>query len=96
MTGHPVDVATGRVLTDHVDLELPGPLPLKFERNYASSWANRGGPLGHGWSHSLDQAVWAERGKVVYLDDEGREIEFDTFDFPDHVLARRGRACSTR
>ncbi|HVY37530.1 MAG TPA: DUF6531 domain-containing protein [Polyangia bacterium] len=86
LTGHPVDVATGRVLTDHVDFELPGPLPLKFERNYASSWANRAGPLGHGWSHSLDQAVWAERGKLVYLDGEGRELEFDTFDFPDHVL----------
>ena len=28
VTGHPVDVATGRVLTDHVDWELPGPLPL--------------------------------------------------------------------
>ena len=86
LTGHPVDVATGRVLTEHVDFELPGPLPVKFERNYASSWANRAGPLGHGWSHSLDQAVWGERGKVVYLDAEGREIEFDTFDFPDHVL----------
>ncbi len=86
VTGHPVDVATGRVLTDHVEFELPGPLPLKFERNYASSWANRAGPLGHGWSHSLDQAVWAERGRLVYLDGEGRELEFDTFDFPDHVL----------
>ncbi|MFL5306814.1 MAG: DUF6531 domain-containing protein, partial [Polyangia bacterium] len=86
LTGHPVDVASGRVLTDHVDFALPGPLPLKFERNYASSWANRAGPLGHGWSHTLDQAVWAERGKVVHLDAEGRELEFDTFDFPDHVL----------
>lgn len=86
LTGHPVDVATGRVLTDHVDWELPGPLPVKFERNYFSAWANRTGPLGHGWSHSLDQAVWAERGKVVYLDEEGRELEFDTFDFPDHVM----------
>lgn len=86
VTGHPVDVASGRVLTDHVDFELPGPLPLKFERNYASSWANRAGPLGHGWSHSLDQAVWAERGKIVHLDAEGRELEFDSFDCPDHVL----------
>jgi RHS repeat-associated protein len=87
VTGHPVDVATGRVLTDHVDWVLPGPLPLKFERNYSSAWANRAGPLGHGWSHTLDQAVWAERGRIVYLDAEGRELEFDTFDFPDHVIA---------
>jgi RHS repeat-associated protein len=87
LTGHPVDVATGRVLTDHVDWDLPGPLPLRFERNYSSAWANRAGPLGHGWSHTLDQAVWAERGRVVYLDAEGRELEFDTFGFHDHVLA---------
>jgi len=86
LTGHPVDVATGRVLTDHLDWELPGSLPLKFERNYASSWANRAGPLGYGWSHSLDQAVWLERGKAVYLNSEGQELEFDTFDLPDHVI----------
>jgi RHS repeat-associated protein len=86
LTGHPVDVATGRVLTDAVDFELPGALPIRLERHYSSAWANRAGALGHGWSHSLDQAVWPERGKVVYLDAEGREIEFDTFDFPDHRL----------
>jgi len=86
LTGHPVDVATGRVLTDAVDFELPGALPIRLERHYSSAWANRAGPLGHGWSHSLEQAVWPERGKIVYLDPEGREIEFDTFDFPDHQL----------
>ena len=86
LTGHPVDVATGRLLTDNVDFELPGPLPLKFERSYASSWSHREGPLGPGWSHSLDQAVWFERGKVVYLSDDGREIEFDVFDLPEHTI----------
>ncbi|HEY2901178.1 MAG TPA: DUF6531 domain-containing protein [Polyangia bacterium] len=86
LTGHPVDVASGRVLTDHTDWQLPGPLPLRFTRQYSSAWANRTGPLGHGWSHSLDQAVWPERGRIVYLDGEGRELEFDTFDFPDHVI----------
>ncbi len=86
VTGHPVDVATGRVLTDHVDWELPGSFPLKFERSYSSARANRWSPLGHGWAHSLDQAVWPERGCVVHLDGEGREIQFDTFDEPDHVI----------
>src|SRR5262249_32598799 len=37
LTGHPVDVASGRVLTDHVDLELPGPLPFRLERCYHSA-----------------------------------------------------------
>ena len=92
LTGHPVDVATGRVLTSAIDFELPGPLPLRFERNYASSWSDRESVLGFGWSHSLDQAVWLERGKVVYRAEDGREIEFDTFDFPDHAM-RKGDSC---
>jgi RHS repeat-associated protein len=85
-TGHPVDVASGRVFTHHEDWALPGPLPVSFERVYFSSWANRSGPLGHGWSHAFDEAVWSERGKIVYLTGDGREIEFDTFAFPEHQL----------
>lgn len=85
-TGHPVDVASGKVMTEFVDIELPGPLPLKVERIYSSAFASRPGPLGHGWSLSLDQAVWRERGKVVLLGEDGREIEFDTFDFPQHRI----------
>ncbi|WP_437735759.1 DUF6531 domain-containing protein [Sorangium sp. So ce1335] len=85
-TGHPVDVATGRVMTESTDFELPGPLPLVFERTYVSSWAHRDSPLGHGWSHPLDQAVWIEPGCVVYRAEDGREIEFDTFDMPDHAM----------
>src|SRR5262249_2213270 len=54
VTGHPVDVATGRVFTDAVDFAMPGeaPIPLVFERSYFSSWSHREGPLGRGWSHS--------------------------------------------
>ncbi|MFY1831921.1 DUF6531 domain-containing protein [Myxococcus fulvus] len=86
-TGHPVDVATGKVMTEAVDAELPGPIPLRFERIYSSASSSRKGALGHGWSHSLDQSVWVERGRVVLLTDDGRELEFDTFDFIDHVMA---------
>lgn len=86
LTGHPVDVATGRVFTDHVDFDLPGPLPLKFERVYNSGFCERPGPLGYGWSHSLDQKVWEERGKVVYLSEDGREVVFDAFHLPGHRM----------
>lgn len=86
LTGHPVDVASGKMMTRALDAELPGPLPLMIERFYLSNFASRRGPLGNGWSCSLDQAVWEERGKVVLLAEDGREIEFDTFDFPDHRM----------
>ena len=85
-TGHPVDVASGKVMTEAIEAELPGPLPLTIERLYSSAFASRRGPLGHGWSLSLDQAVWRERGRVVLLAEDGRELEFDTFDFPRHRI----------
>jgi RHS repeat-associated protein len=87
LTGHPVDVATGRMLTDHLDVALPGALPLRFERFYDSSLAWRETSLGFGWSHTLDQAVWPERGRVVYRSEDGREVEFGTLDLPDRVLS---------
>ncbi|MEJ8826777.1 DUF6531 domain-containing protein [Variovorax humicola] len=86
LTGHPVDVATGKVMTRFLDAELPGPMPLRIERFYSSNFAGRSSPHGHGWSTSVDRAVWEERGKVVCLLDDGREIEFDTFDLPQHTM----------
>jgi YD repeat-containing protein len=80
-TGHPVDIATGRVMTDAVDFEMPGPIPLVFERNYSSGWSRRPSPLGYGWSHSLDRALWVERSGVVCRLADGREIVFDTSAF---------------
>lgn len=89
-TGHPVDVATGRVMTWTTDFTLPGPIPLVFSRDYASSWANRAGPLGPGWSHSLDRAVWSEQGKLVALVADGREVVFDTLDLAGGELGAGG------
>ncbi len=88
LTGHPVDVATGRMVTDHLDVQLPGVLPLRFQRFYDSSLAWRETSVGFGWSHSLDQAVWPERGRVVYRTEDGREVEFGTLDLPDRVLSQ--------
>jgi RHS repeat-associated protein len=84
LTGHPVDVASGKMMTRALEVELPGPMPLKIERFYSSAFASRRSPLGCGWSISLDQAVWEERGQVVLLDGEGREVVFDSFGFPNH------------
>ena len=76
-TGHPVDVASGRMLTSEEELRLPGPIPFVWKRQYATSWSERNGRLGWGWSHSYDMAVWGETGKMVYQAEDGREIEFD-------------------
>lgn len=87
VTGHPVDVATGRMFTEVEDFSLPGPIPLRFVRRYDSNRSSRKGVLGHGWSHSLEQSIWLERGRVVLWDSDGREIEVQTLDLPGRELA---------
>ncbi len=79
LTGHPVDVASGMVMTDHTDFQLPGPLPFKFERVYYSR-SSYEGPLGHGWGHTYDQFIRIERKRVVYHADDGRDIYFPLVD----------------
>lgn len=73
LTGHPVDVMTGAVLTDAVDFELPGPLPLKFERNYYSR-DPQAGALGQGWSHSFEAAVRDDDDQVLVQLEDGRQV----------------------
>jgi RHS repeat-associated protein len=77
LTGHPVDVATGKVLTDAVDFTLPGPFPLEWERVWYSTSDHRG-PLGHGWHHALDLALLVdpEEGAVVARLADGRYASF--------------------
>ncbi|HET6585115.1 MAG TPA: DUF6531 domain-containing protein, partial [Nannocystaceae bacterium] len=91
-TGHPVNVATGTVSTSAVDLALPGPIPLVFERDYDSNWCDRSSALGFGWSHSFDQKIWIERDTVVLLEADGRELEFPTEGFADRVMRRGDEA----
>ena len=76
LTGHPVDVASGMVITDSKDFELPGPIPFCFERTYYSRASARNGPLGHGWSHAYDESVSIEKERIVHTAGDGRELYF--------------------
>ncbi|WP_437649395.1 DUF6531 domain-containing protein [Sorangium sp. So ce362] len=74
---HPIDVVTGRVFTHAIPIcDLPGPLPLVWERSYSSAMADRDAGLGHGWGHSLGWElevrshrvrVWTGLGTAVDL-----------------------------
>lgn len=72
LTGHPVDVMTGEVIADAVDFTLPGPITLRFERNYYSR-CRREGPLGAAWHHPLDAAVEVSDHRVTVRLADGRE-----------------------
>jgi RHS repeat-associated protein len=97
-TGHPVDVATGKVFTEAVDFELPGPLPLRWERVWYSS-SVYDGPLGHGWHHTYDLALLEdqEAGVVALRTADGRGVAFPTLaeggvyrDRTEKLTLRRG------
>jgi hypothetical protein len=54
ITGHPVDVASGRVFTSQTDFDLPGRIPIEFTRTYDTSATDYESPLGRGWMHTYD------------------------------------------
>jgi len=88
LVGDPVDVATGAVVTEALDFAAIAPR-VEFRRHYASNRCDRDGPLGFGWGHSYDCAIWLEPGRVVLREDDGREVEFDALALPGGV-ARAG------
>ena len=95
VTGHPVDIATGKLFTDFVDLELQGPLPFKLERVWYST-STYDGPLGHGWHHSLDLALCADDKVVAIRLADGRAALFPVlkaggvhFDAAERLTLRR-------
>jgi hypothetical protein len=95
VTGHPVDVATGKVFTDNVDFELPGPIPLKWERTWFSC-STYAGPLGHGWHHSYDLALVEDDKAVAVRMADGRPAAFPKLKPGESYYLRREKATLLR
>jgi len=90
VTGHPVDVASGKLFTDAVDFQLPGPIPLKWERTWFST-SVYAGPLGHGWHHSYDlELMEGDKAIAVRLAD-GRPVAFPRLQVGDTSFDRADR-----
>lgn len=89
-TGHPVDVATGKVFTDAVDFELPGALSFRFERTWYST-STYVGPLGHGWHHSYDLGLTAESTATKIRLADGRSIILNSLGVGGKLFDRRER-----
>ncbi|WP_437876260.1 RHS repeat-associated core domain-containing protein [Sorangium sp. So ce513] len=76
--GHPVDLATGEVLTVPVlDLFLPGPMPLELWREYRSSASERDVGLGPGWSHTFAWSIEVRRRTLTLWKGDGASVELD-------------------
>jgi len=89
VTGHPVDVASGKVFTDRIDFEMPGPLPLVWERTWYST-SDYDGPIGYGWHHSYDMGLYADEteGVVVLRMPDGRGVAFPTLNIGESHFDR--------
>ncbi|PPK88770.1 RHS repeat-associated protein [Neolewinella xylanilytica] len=85
--GHPVDVGTGKVFTDRVDFELPGPIPLVWERIWYST-SGHAGALGHGWHHNYDLELSREEETLELRLPDGRNAFVDYF-FPGEEMYLR-------
>jgi hypothetical protein len=71
LLGHPVDAMTGELLANALDFEIPGLIPIRWERNYLSR-QTREGALGAGWSHPFDELVEETRDGIKLWTGDGR------------------------
>ncbi|MEM6532098.1 MAG: DUF6531 domain-containing protein [Myxococcota bacterium] len=78
--GDPVNTLTGELITRALpDLDLDGPMPLLFERYYASGLVRGGvaaGEMGENWRHNYEWNITADASTVDIIDPRGRTIQF--------------------
>ena len=87
--GEPVDAATGRVYHTNVDFELPGPIPIVWERTYYSD-AAVDGPLGYNWHHSYNLGIRRlEEGAFLFRHADGRESFLPVLEPGDSYFDRK-------
>lgn len=64
----PVDIISGRVTYEYLDFELPGPIPLRWERVWDSD-SHYSGSLGYGQSLAFERAI------ELFPDDDALVLE---------------------
>ncbi len=79
LTGHPVEIASGRMFTSKTDFEIDGRVPVIFERNYDTSAVDYEGAFGWGWIHPFEQHLWESKryNCLVLRNNENRQVRFD-------------------
>lgn len=87
--GEPVDAASGRVFASTIDFELPGPIPLVWERTYYSD-ATVPGPLGYNWHHAYNMSLYDLRNGYFSIRlSDGRETVMPAMAAGDSYYNRR-------
>jgi RHS repeat-associated protein len=95
--GHPIDVITGTMYTlPAVDVDLRGPLPLQWVRQYRTSAVRREHGLGWGWSHSFTWSAEVGPGGITVFDSEGSPIAFPHVEDGEIAYGPFGRSLERR
>ncbi|MER6150682.1 RHS repeat-associated core domain-containing protein [Streptomyces hirsutus] len=68
--GDPIDMVSGEMLMEQVDLELAGILPLVIRRTHVSTY-RWGRCFGASWASTLDQRLEIDDQGVVYATEDG-------------------------
>ncbi|WP_108805296.1 DUF6531 domain-containing protein [Aquimarina sp. Aq107] len=71
----PVDVVTGVVIYDDIDFEIPGIIPIRWERYWYSD-SKYIGPLGHGCHHKYDIHIQVKEKLILLTLSDGRPAFF--------------------
>ncbi|HTI22593.1 MAG TPA: RHS repeat-associated core domain-containing protein [Kutzneria sp.] len=71
----PIDVVSGDVVLAHVDLELPGVLPLVLRRTHISSY-RAGLSFGPSWASTVDQRLEFDDQGAVFLAEDGMILAY--------------------
>jgi RHS repeat-associated protein len=75
--GHPVDVATGAVTTECVDVRIPCRIELTWTRYYSTEQADAASLLGPGWRCEYDAVLTTDLEGYRFVSPEGAEMHFD-------------------
>lgn len=71
--GDPIDVATGDMVLEQVDAQLPGILPLIFKRTHLSSY-RVGRFFGETWASTVDQRLEVDDRQVCFAADDSTRL----------------------
>ncbi|MEV5990447.1 RHS repeat-associated core domain-containing protein [Streptomyces sp. NPDC052115] len=69
--GDPIDMVSGEMLMEKVDVELPGLLPLALRRTHLSTY-RWGHWYGDSWASTLDERVEIDDEGLIYVTEDGQ------------------------
>ncbi|MFF1700489.1 DUF6531 domain-containing protein [Streptomyces sp. NPDC058252] len=81
----PIDMATGMMFLPQTDVELPGALPLVFQRRVQSDY-RAGWWFGPTWTSTVDQRLEIDRSGVIFVTDDGQLLSYPHPTAPDEPV----------